>query len=379
MAGAARVGASAEQRLRGARQFDFWLAASACTLLAAGLASLFSKQYETHAAWFNKQVFNVILGFVPFSIFALVHPTVWMRYARVLYIGNVVLLALVLVIGKHDNGAQRWIPLGPIQFQPSELAKLFVAITLASFFATRQDAIDKFSTFGLSFAHVIVPAILILKQPHVGACLVLLVIWLSICLVANVPFKFVAGAVCATALLFVLAFTVPQVSSLVLRGYHHKRLGAMFKSDEKDSTYQASRAEIAFGAGGVMGEGFLRGEQKQAGFIPEQHNDFVFTIVGEEGGLIGCSIVLAAFAFFFYRIWLIMLRATEPYYRMLAAGVFGMLAFHMVVNICMVLQILPVVGLWLPFLSYGGTAIWLCMAAVGLMLNVRSREKPLLF
>ena len=113
--------------------------------------------------------------------------------------------------------------------------------------------------------------------------------------------------------------------------------------------------------------------------IPEQQTDFVFTIVGEEGGLVGSTIVLAVFGFFFYRIWLIYLHATEGYYKMLAAGILGMLAFHTIVNLAMVLQLMPVVGLWLPFMSYGGTAMWLCLSCVGLLLNVRSREKPVLF
>ena len=123
----------------------------------------------------------------------------------------------------------------------------------------------------------------------------------------------------------------------------------------------------------------MRGEQKQARFIPEQRNDFIFTVVGEEGGLVGCSLVLMVYGLFFYRAWLVMLDATEPYYKMLVAGIIGMLGFHMAVNMGMILQLVPVVGLWLPFLSHGGTAIWLCMSCVGLLLNIRRQERPVLF
>ena len=123
----------------------------------------------------------------------------------------------------------------------------------------------------------------------------------------------------------------------------------------------------------------MKGEQKRGRFIPEQRNDFVFTVVGEEGGLIGCSILLAAFAFFFYRIYIVMQSASDPYFRLIAAGIFGVLGFHTFVNMAMVLQILPVVGLWLPFMSSGGTAIWLCMACVGLLLNMRRKEPVILF
>jgi rod shape determining protein RodA len=115
------------------------------------------------------------------------------------------------------------------------------------------------------------------------------------------------------------------------------------------------------------------------GFVPEQHTDFIFTVIGEEGGLIGCTLVLAGFGFFFYRIWRVAYAADEPFHRMMAAGLFSVLAFHTIVNLGMNLEMLPVVGLWLPFMSYGGTAIWLCMAAVGLLLNLGRRAKPILF
>jgi len=131
--------------------------------------------------------------------------------------------------------------------------------------------------------------------------------------------------------------------------------------------------------GGVSGAGFGKGDQKHAHFIPEQQNDFIFTVIGEEGGLIGCSFVLIAFGVFLYRIWLIMVQAEDPFHRLVAAGVFGTLAFHTIVNLGMNLQLLPVVGLWLPFMSYGGTAMWLCMASVAVLLNMRTRERPVLY
>ncbi len=153
----------------------------------------------------------------------------------------------------------------------------------------------------------------------------------------------------------------------------------MFSNDSKKGNYQTDRAEIAFGVGGVSGTGYLKGEQKMGHFIPEQNDDFIFTVIGEEGGLIGCTLVLAAYGFFFYRLWLVMFFASDPYYKMIVGGLFASLGFHMFVNIAMVLHIVPVVGLWLPFLSYGGSAMWMCMSAVALALNIRARERPILF
>jgi rod shape determining protein RodA len=230
-----------------------------------------------------------------------------------------------------------------------------------------------------SFLHILPPLLLILLQPHLGAAMVIVASWFAISIVAGVPARYLAAAGIALGLLGVTVLAVPAVSSHLLHGYQQERITGMEGKDSKGRNWQTERAEIAFGVGGVTGAGYLNGGQKRAHFIPEQHNDFVFTIVGEEGGLVGCTLVLAAFGFFFYRIWLVMLHADDPYSRMVTAGVFAALFFHTFVNIAMVLQLVPVVGLWLPFLSYGGTALWFCMACVGLVLSVRRRERPILF
>lgn len=371
-----------ERSKRGSRNFDWFLLFGACFLLTLGLMSQFSKAYGTTSKDFVKQVFNVLVGLVPFLIFWLVKPKFWMKIVNALYFINLSLLALVLKIGDNKNGSDRWINLGFTQFQPSEAAKILIILTLATFFARRSDQIHKFSTFALSFLHVAVPVGLIIEQPHYGASVAILATWLCICLAAQVPWKFVLGAVLAVLALLGSAFFVPAIGEKVFKGYQIKRVKGFTKTggaQQKDINFQTDRAAIAIGSGGLFGTGYLKGEQKRLGMIPEQQTDFVFTIVGEEGGLVGSTIVLAVFGFFFYRIWLIYLHATEGYYKMLAAGILGMLAFHTIVNLAMVLQLMPVVGLWLPFMSYGGTAMWLCLSCVGLLLNVRSREKPVLF
>lgn len=373
------MGQIGDRGKRAPRRVDWYLLLGCLILLSFGLLALFSKAYGTSSKDFHKQVFNVLVGLVPFAVLWAVKPKFWMRAANVLYFVNLGMLALVLAIGQNRNGADRWIDLGFTNFQPSEAAKILVVLTLATFFARRHDQIHKFSTFALSFLHVAVPVALIVKQPHLGASIAILVTWLCVCLAAQVPWKFVLGAGTAVVGFLAIAFTVPAVGDLFIKDYHLKRLEAMFVKDEKGKSFQTDRAAIAFGAGGLFGAGFLKGEQKKLDTIPFQNTDFVFTIIGEEGGLVGGSLVLIAFGFFFYRIWLIYLHATEPYYRMIAAGILGMLAFHTIVNLAMVLQLLPVVGLWLPFMSYGGTAMWLCMACVGLLLNVRNRERPVLF
>ncbi len=370
----------ADQR-RSSGGFDPWMVIFAGALIGIGLLAIFSTGMGGSQTNFKKQVFNVLLGLVPAGIFAFVHPKTWLRMVNTIYTTNLVLLALVLVKGSTVKGAERWINFGPLQFQPSELSKILLVLTLASFYAARREEIHKFSTFALSILHILPPAVLILMQPHLGATLVVISVWLAISLVAGVPGKFVASVVGGAAILATLVLAVPPVRNFVLRDYQKQRVEAMLTKgqDKKGRNYHSEQSKIAFGVGGLTGKGFGHGERKAGKFIPEQDTDFIFSVIGEEFGLFGCTLVLLLFGGLFQRIWLGMIGDYEPFYQMIAAGSLTVLAFHTVVNIGMVLEILPVVGLWLPFLSRGGTAIWLCMSLVGLMLNVRSKEQSVLY
>jgi rod shape determining protein RodA len=339
--------------------------------MAFGFAALYSVGLRDNGNYFRKQVMMAVIGIIPFAIFFLVHPQWWRKAAWALYGLSVAMLTMVLFVGTSTNGAQRWVDLKFMQFQPSEMAKMLAIVTLAAFLAARQNSIANLGTFVLSFVHVAIPAFLIAKQPHYGGAMVLIVIWLCVCIAGNVPVKFILASLVVLVGGGVAATQIPGA----LHGYHLKRLQAMEQQDSQGASYQQDRAAVAIGVGGLSGAGLFHGRQT----LPEQQNDFIFTVVGEELGLVGSTLLLGAFAFFFYRIWLVMVHASEPYHRMLAAGILGMLAFHTVVNLGMVLQLLPVIGLWLPFLSAGGTALWLCMACLGLLLRIRTLEKPILF
>jgi rod shape determining protein RodA len=359
---------------RSSLRLDWGLILAAAFLISIGLSSLISVG-DTKDGSAQKQITWLVLGIVPFSAFFFIHPRVWERLSNWLYFANLAMLSFVLVVGRSAGGAQRWIEVGGFQFQPSEMSKILVALTLAAFLAKRIDRIHSLSTFALSFLHVLPPLILIYKQPHLGATLSIVVIWLSICIASGVPLKFVSGAGVAAILLVVAAYFIPGA----MDDYQRDRIDGLFHHDEKGISLQTDRAEVAFGAGGLYGVGYGNGEQKRGGFIPKQSTDFIFTVIGEEGGLVGTTLVLCGFGLFFLRAWLIMFRATDEYYKMAAAGILAMLAFHTVANMGMNLKLLPVVGLWLPFMSYGGTAIWLCLCCVGLLLNIRRHERPVLF
>lgn len=375
------LGSSREQRkIQGG--FDPWLVVAAIGLIVFGLIAIYSEgTVRPNSTTFQRQSLNIALGLVPFSVFAFVHPKTWLRLANGIYVLNVVLLFAVLLKGQTAKGAERWIDIGPMQFQPSELSKILLVLTLASFFAVRREEINKLSTFLLSFLHVGVPAGLILAQPHLGATLVVLFTWLAICIVAGVPIRFIATFCAIFAVIIGLVVGVPQVRNTVLKPYQAERVAEMFGNvrDKKGKSYQTEQSKIAFGVGGITGVGFRNGERKAGRFIPEQDTDFVFTIIGEEFGLVGCTLVLGLFGLLFMRCWLGIIGEYENYYQTMSAGVLTVFAAHTFANLGMVLEMVPVVGLWLPFMSRGGTAIWLCMSLVGLMLNIRSREKSVLF
>lgn len=349
---------------------DWWMVLAVGLLMCAGLMSLYSIDFASKSNYFSMQLFRIAIGIGPFLIFWLVRPEFWKRWATPLYLANISLLVLVLVAGRARGEAQRWIVIGPLDFQPSELAKLLIALTVASFFC-KESAKGPLGlgAFVKSFLHVALPMALIFQQPHLGSTLVIGVMWLAMSLAAGVRFRYVVGAVVLGVAALTAAFFIPGV----LSPYQRERVMGLFNPDPKTTGFQVERGLIAIGSGGLTGKGFLKGEQKSLKFIPEQQTDFIFTVVGEEGGLIGCVMILSIFGLLLMRIWLIVFQGYDQYDRIVAAGLLALFAFHMTANLGMVLRLLPVVGLWLPFMSYGGTAIWLCMASVGLLLNLRSR------
>lgn len=385
-----RAGGDAQNEKVG---IDWWMLGSAALLIFIGLGAIVSSNKGSEV--FGSQLKFVVMGLVPAAIFGFSHPRLWAKLVNWIYLGNILALVLVLAVGKTTKGAERWIELGPFgRLQPSELSKILIVLSLATFYSMRQDRIKEFSTFFLSLCHILVPAVLIYRQPHLGATLLVLTIWVAMSLVAGVPPKFMAAIVGLLCLTSALVLTVPVVRNNLLKPYQIERVEGLLgikrktsnlgKSEQReaekelrDKQLQQEMAEKALGNGGIAGTGYNRGEQKSK--VPEQRTDFIFSLIGEEFGFLGSLAVLGLFGVFFYRIWLGMLNAADFYTQMVMGGILTIFAFHLFVNLGMVLRLLPVVGMWSPFLSYGGTAIWLCMSLVALALNIRSKERAVLF
>jgi len=363
-----------KRRLKSQTSIDYYLLAATIILTLFGLTSLYSQGSHVGSfIFFRKQILNLTLGFIPAIALYLINPKFWIRVANVLYVINLLGLIAVLKMGTSVNGSERWINLGPLEIQPSELAKLFIILTLASFYAIRVDSIEKPSTFFIGLVHVLIPMILIIKQPHLGATMVLAFVWFAISAIAGVPWKFLIGALVVAVLVLGVGIMSPKLMPGLIHGYHEKRLDAFIDGgSNKGSDYQTTRAMIALGVGGVTGDGFGKGSEGP--YIPEQQTDFIFTVLGEELGLVGSILLVFSYGLLFYRLWLLTVHSSDVYYRMIGIGLLSMLSFHTFVNLLMVTKLLPVIGLWLPFMSYGGTAMWLCMSSIGLALNLSRRE-----
>ena len=358
-------------------RLDPYLLLATLLLIVTGLVALYSEGHgQENSQWFSRQLIAIAIGTIPFFVFFRVNFSFWKRASNFLYLLNLFLLALVYVPGLSGGGnANRWVGVGFMQFQPSEAGKLLTILTLAAFYASRSNEPKKFSIFALSFLHILPPLLLIFKQPHLGASMVIVVSWLMISYFAGVSGRLILTVCVSAVMLLGSAMLIPGV----LKPYQKERIYAMFGHDAQGRDYQQINAKIAIGSGGVSGVGFLKGKHKVGRFVPEQRNDFIFTVIGEEFGLIGSTLVLSFFGFFFYRAWLLLNRASDAFAKMVLSGIITMLAFHMSTNLGMNLHIAPVVGLWLPFVSYGGTAIWLCLACVGLMFQIHGNEKKLNF
>ncbi len=302
------------------------------------------------------------------------------RYVPYLYGANILLLLAVEVFSPEVKGAARWIPL-PIpgmdfKLQPSEFAKILTIITLSCYVAQMETRIRQFPYLLLSLLHIAIPTLLIMKQPDLGTALVIIVIWLGIVFVAGAKWQHLAGLFAVGILLFGVAWQFN-----LLKDYQKERVHTFINplSDPKGKGYHVLQSLVAIGGGSVSGQGYLHGLQTNNHFIPENHTDFIFTVVGEETGFVGSCVLLSVYAVVLLRGLAIAAGCDDPLGRLIASGVVSLLAFHLLVNIGMTTGIMPVVGVPLPLMSFGGSAAWANLAGIGLLIGIGMRRHRSLF
>jgi rod shape determining protein RodA len=364
---------SLTERLR-LRQVDLPLLLTTLLLVGVGLATLYSATYQWSPAVFRKQLVLLGVGAVGAIALAAIPPRLWMRFATPLYALNVLMLLSVLVFGAERKGAQRWLELpGGFQLQPSEFAKLLLILTLAAWLARNGAVIRTPKGFLLSALHMAVPALLVFKQPDLGTSLVFAAVWFAMVYLAGARARWLWLTVVAGALGFAGLWHFD-----ILRDYQKARLVSFLnpEADPQQSGYHILQARIAVGSGQLTGKGYLQGTQKNLRYIPEQHTDFIFVVVAEELGFVGSVGLLGLFGAFLYSIWRIMVRTRHEFHRLLAGGILALFTFHLLTNVGMTIGLFPVVGIPLPFISYGGSMLITALAAVGLLLAVCLHDAP---
>ncbi len=324
--------------------------------------------------YLQKQAISIGMGFLAILVIISIDYLDFYRLSWYLYSFNLFCLGLVLFVGREAGGSYRWIDLKILDFQPSELAKIIIIITLARLLVEQKERLKNLSQLLPLLLHVFIPMIFIFMQPDLGTALVFAVIFLGMLYIGGVPEKNLLIVIGTGLAVFPLLWTR-------LMDYQKMRLIVFFNPDldPLNHGYQLTQSMIAIGSGGITGKGLFAGTQARLQFLPEQHTDFIFSVLGEELGFLGGVLLLALYLLLIYRILKVASFSKDSFGALICTGVATMLTFQILVNIGMTLSIMPVTGLPLPFMSYGGNSMLMNMISIGVVLNVGMRRHKIQF
>ena len=344
-----------------------------CCLLALltiyGLVVLYSASGQSESM-VKRQFLFFLVAYVSMFMIAQVKTTLLKRVAPWIYLFGLSLLVLVFFIGVDVNGARRWISLGFIRFQPSEVLKIAVPIAVASYFSSRMLP-PKFKHIIVCLAIIFFPTILILKQPDLGTSILISTSGLIVLFLAGLGWRYILGSVGIT-----LASLWPMWH-LVLKDYQKQRILTLINPEEDrlGSGWNIIQSKTAIGSGGTTGKGWLQGTQSQLEFLPESHTDFIIAVLAEEFGLIGVLLLMSIYSLIVARGLFISWRAQNNFSRLLAGSITLTFFVYVVVNISMVSGVLPVVGVPLPMVSLGGTSLVTLMSGFGILMAISTEKK----
>lgn len=394
------------------RELDLGLILAVCLITLLGITVIYSATYnwdlDVAGGFYEKQIVWTGIALVALLLTLTIPLKFYYAFAYILYGAAICLLILVLEFGDH-----RWFTLGPIHVQPSELAKIATVLALARYLAGRNLNLDRARAFILPVLLVLIPGLLVYKQPDLGTSLVFGAVLLPMLYWAGlrpIVLFFIASPllslICAfhylsliilvlviagaiflvrphlvqSVVLVLVNLTVavgaPYIWDHRLHDYQQRRILTFLDPDidKLGAGYQVIQSRVAIGSGGIGGKGFLQGTQTKLAFLPEQHTEFIFSVIGEEFGFIGALAVLALFLFIIYRALQIATLTKSRFSSLVAVGLASILVFHIFVNIGMTIGVMPVTGLPLPFLSYGGSTLVVNMVLVGFLLNIHARR-----
>jgi len=348
------------------RHFNWGLLLTIAATASIGFAMLYSAGNGSADPWMSRQALRFAGGFCALIVVALVDFRFWLRQAYPLYGLAFLLLIYVEIAGHVGMGAQRWINIGFLQLQPSELMKISLVLALARYFhGLSYEDIGKPVNILLPIAMVLVPAGLVLMQPDLGTA--------GMLILGGALMFFAAGVrIWKFAVVLAAGLSAIPIAWNFLRDYQKDRILTFLnpETDPLGAGYHILQSKIAFGSGGLFGKGFLQGSQSHLNFLPERQTDFIFTMLAEEFGLVGGLVLLGLYAILIAYGLAIGLRSRSQFGRLVAVGLAGNLFLYVFINMAMVMGLIPVVGVPLPLISYGGTAILTVLVGFGLIMSV---------
>lgn len=345
-----------------------WRLVALITVVACiGFALLYSVAGGSFSPWAGQQMARFAAGFVVMIVIATINIRAWMSLAYAAYGVSLALLVAVEAFGRVGKGAERWLELGPIQVQPSELMKIALILALARFLHTLTlDEVSRVRALALGGAIIAGPVILVLMQPNLGTAFILLAVGACLLFAAGLSWRWILPAVALSVAAVPVAWTF-------MHDYQRERV-TTFLEPERDplgAGYNILQSKIALGSGGMFGKGYLQGTQSRLNFLPEKQTDFIFTVLGEEFGLLGIAALVFLYGAILAACFTIAMQSRSHFGRLVATGVALNFFLYIAINTSMSIGLIPVVGIPLPLVSYGGTAMITVLAGFGLVLSAQ--------
>ena len=355
------------------RDFDRPILIMIFLVFLFGLLVLFSatqaKGLPFSESYLWRQINWMVIGAISLILIINISYQKFIDLAYILYGINIIALILVLILGHIRLGAQRWFSIGAFTFQPSEFIKLNLILVLSNYIGARKEAMANLKSIFIPILLLAVPFVLVLMQPDLGTGILLLPIFFSMLFIGGARLKHMIG------LIFLGSASLPFLWNF-LHEYQKQRLLVFVNPniDPLGAGYTIIQSKIAIGSGGLFGKGWLSGTQNQLNFLPERHTDFIFSVVGEEWGLLGGAILIILYYLIVKRAFNIAASTSDMYGKSIATGISAMLALQVIINIGMTIGLMPVVGIPLPLVSYGGSSLIATFIVMGLLLNVGMRR-----
>jgi rod shape determining protein RodA len=350
--------------------FDWWWFLTLAALSGAGVTAIWSTTDGTSLhSYFGKQLIYLCFSLLIFFLLSYIDYHIFSDFIGIIYTAGMVVLGLVLVIGRSIHSNKSWIDVGVFSFQPSEIMKVLVIVALAKYYSVYEGEYLSLKELVIGGLIVFVPAFMVVLQGDLGTAVTFFPIYAVLsCLMGIKRKHFIV-------LLLIIAIAAPT-GWFFLRGYQKGRIETVFnpENDPHGLGYQARQSEIAIGSGRLLGKGFKQGTQGHLGFLPARHTDFVFAVLSEEKGFVGSVAILGLFLFLSFRLFRTAREAKDKVGTMIVVGVLALLLFHVVVNLGMVVGFLPIVGIPLPFVSAGGSALISYFAAMSLCMSIKMRR-----